>query len=83
MGFFPGTGYILLRGDNKKKTANMSLKEEPKLAIRPEDAEVDALDGGWDPYVASLILSQGQILDERDDSEPVRSFSRMQSKRER
>ena len=63
----------------------MSPKEEPKSADGPQDPELDATDGGWDPYVTSLLMSdarQGDAADsDEDDAVPVMSFSRSPQRR--
>ncbi len=65
----------------------MSAYEEPRLTARPPDPELESTDGGWDPYVTSLLMSGAQHDDAESDSEtesePVRSFSRTQEKRGR
>lgn len=55
----------------------MSPQEEPKLAGLPEDPELESTDGGWDPYVTSLLMSAGRstLSSEDEDGEPVMSFS--------
>jgi hypothetical protein len=57
----------------------MSVKDEPKPAGPPEDPELEATDGGWDPYVTSLLMGSaqaGESTDVEDDEQPVMSLSR-------
>jgi hypothetical protein len=57
----------------------MSPQEEPKDALAPQDPELESTDGGWDPYVASLLMSGGAAprnASDEDDSAPVMSLSR-------
>jgi len=57
----------------------MSPKDDPKDAFAPQDPELEATDGGWDPYVASLLMSgsaASQTSSDEDDSAPVMSLSR-------
>ena len=57
----------------------MSRMEEPKHAMDPQqDPELELTDGGWDPYVASLLLSGGRRADDvsdEDEGVPVMSLS--------
>lgn len=57
----------------------MSPRREPKNAVPPPDVESDATDGGWDPYVASLLGAEGLPAaagaHDEDDGEPVMSFA--------
>jgi hypothetical protein len=57
----------------------MSPQEEPKNAAAPQEPELESTDGGWDPYVASLLMSGGrlghEVAGDEDDSAPVMSFS--------
>ena len=57
----------------------MSPQVEPKNAAAPQEPELESTDGGWDPYVASLLMSGGRLghdlTDDEDDSTPVMSFS--------
>jgi len=59
--------------------------EEPRSASPPEDDEFDSMDGGWDPYVTSLLLGNASGASEinTDLSEPVRSFSKIEERRAR
>jgi hypothetical protein len=64
----------------------MSAKEEPGLNSHPEDPELESTDGGWDPYVASLLAGHARATERRvreQAGEPVRSFSRTEEKRRR
>lgn len=65
----------------------MATREEPKHESSPQDAEFDATDGGWDPYVTSLLLGTTGLkaapAEGEDDGVPVMSFSRVQEKRGR
>ncbi|CAG0940251.1 hypothetical protein GPROT2_00871 [Gammaproteobacteria bacterium] len=51
----------------------------PKVALAADDPETDVTDGGWDPYVTSLLASaaggSAEAGDEADDGAPVMSFS--------
>ena len=57
----------------------MSSREEPKNAAALPEPELESTDGGWDPYIASLLMSGRQlgdaIPDDEDESAPVMSFS--------
>jgi hypothetical protein len=62
------------------RIADMHSLEEPKNALSPQDPELEFTDGGWDPYVAALLMSGGQAGvavtgNEENDSAPVMSFS--------
>jgi hypothetical protein len=65
----------------------MNRQTEPRTAPGPDDPELEATDGGWDPYVTSLLASGGAAAggagDEEDDGVPVMSFSRIEGKRSR
>jgi hypothetical protein len=58
--------------------------DEPKIAAAPEAPELDT-DGGWDPYVTSLLLNGARERDaaegDEDDGAPVMSFSRSPQRR--
>lgn len=57
----------------------MPLHESPKVALAADDPESDVTDGGWDPYVTSLLVraasGSAKAGDEADDGAPVMSFS--------
>lgn len=57
----------------------MSPQEEPKNAAAPQEPELESTDGGWDPYVAALLMSGGRLGNaltaDEDDNAPVMSFS--------
>jgi hypothetical protein len=56
----------------------MSPKDGPRDILAQDDPELESTDGGWDPYVASLLLGDGTqspaVADE-EDSAPVMSLS--------
>ena len=58
--------------------------DEPKITAAPQEPEPDT-DGGWDPYVTSLLLNGAREREaaERDeeDGAPVMSFSRSPQRR--
>ncbi len=62
----------------------MSSMEEPKNAMAPQDPELELTDGGWDPYVASLLASGGKRADaagDEDDNAPVMTLSQAAASR--
>jgi hypothetical protein len=65
----------------------MNARLEPGSFSSETESELDATDGGWDPYVTSLLTgSAGQpasTTDDDDDGVPVMSFSRMPEPRRR
>ena len=62
------------------RIANMSPQEEPKNAAALQEQELESTDGGWDPYVASLLMSGGRpgnaVTADKDDDAPVMSMNR-------
>jgi hypothetical protein len=83
MGFPERSGYILLTSLKEQEERSMSLKDEPKLAARPEDPELECTDGGWDPYVTSLLNGAAGVAAPvaDDDDQPVMSFSTTATRR--
>jgi hypothetical protein len=65
----------------------MPSHAEPKFAAGPQDPELESTDGGWDPYVTSLLKGgaprDDALSDDEDDGAPVMSFSRVEGKRGR
>ena len=57
----------------------MAFSREPLDPGDSSDTEFDATDGGWDPYIASLIGSAsskaGNSPLEEDDTQPVMTIS--------
>jgi hypothetical protein len=73
--------------NNNKTPADMPHHTEPRSASGPQDPELDATDGGWDPYVTSLLAGGrspgGDTADGEDDGVPVMSLARVEGKRPR
>lgn len=64
----------------------MNTRDESRPASLPEDDDFDSVDGGWDPYVTSLLLgnaSGAASVIEGHPTEPVRSLSRIEERRAR
>lgn len=65
----------------------MRSRDEPKHSPPSTEPDFDATDGGWDPYVTSLMAGAGVAPDLSDDPEddgvPVMSFSRTEARRGR
>lgn len=93
---FPGTGLesshrrTVLRGadaNNKnKKVATMSRISPSTQDPPAEYPELEATDGGWDPYVTSLLAgAAGQAHPPAgdDDGLPVMSLARVEQRRAR
>jgi hypothetical protein len=63
----------------------MSPTEEPKSAAAAQYPELEGTDGGWDPYVTSLLMSgarESEAADgDEDESVPVMSLSRAPQRR--
>lgn len=62
----------------------MSPTETAKSAAAPQDDDFEATDGGWDPYVTSLLMNgarESAAADGEDDGVPVMSFSRSPTRR--
>jgi len=79
IGFFVATGYISRWVTIATRSHEMSSREEPKNAAAVQEPELESTDGGWDPYIASLLMSGRQlddgITDDEDQNAPVMSFS--------
>ncbi len=58
----------------------MRSQHDPRNAATPPDPDFESTDGGWDPYVTSLLMTDSQPRDvadeDEDDGAPVMSFSR-------
>lgn len=63
----------------------MSPHTEPRALDAPQDADLDATDGGWDPYVTSLLRGDEQrkslAADTEEDPSPVMSLSGRSARR--
>ncbi len=58
---------------------------DPKADPGPDTDDLDQVDAGWDPYVASLLASPAlaPAVGEPDDGAPVMSFARVEDRRRR
>ncbi|MCK6369920.1 MAG: hypothetical protein L6Q83_01125 [Gammaproteobacteria bacterium] len=66
----------------------MSPDHERKESAVTFEPELEATDGGWDPYITALLTGKpdGTLAtahDDEDEARPVMSFSRLQRKSSR
>lgn len=60
----------------------MRTERDPRDVLVLAEPEADATDGGWDPYIATLLNADaphGASTGEEDDDTPVMTLSRKRS----
>jgi hypothetical protein len=84
IGFYETESYSDSHPNKNQKSRTMTSSHEPKSTGDTGEPEFEITDGGWDPYVTSLLMGgstqSGTESDDdagdADDGAPVMSFSR-------